>query len=195
MKDVCRDIKIEPTLIPVEEDYILNTGANRAAEARLDISARGVWSPFDRTFFDIRVSHPNCLSNGAKPMKKICEDNEKEKKAKYGQRVLNVEKATFTPLVFLTNGMMAEECSRFNKRMTQLIATKRDEKYADVIRHIRTRLRFALLKSTLVAVRGYRGNKGKDQESQMSDISFNLIPKRKEKWFQFLHIQIDHNVI
>ena len=38
--------------------------------------------------------------------------NEKEKKDEYLERVLNVEKATFTPAVFLTSGGMSKECSQ-----------------------------------------------------------------------------------
>ena len=72
---------------------------------------------------------------------------------------------------------MGPECEKLNRRLAELIATKRKEAYSDVIGHIRTRLRFALLRSTLVAVRGVRG-KGTSDESNM-DISFNLIPSEQ----------------
>ena len=43
--------------------------------------------------------------------------------------------------------------------------------------HIRTQLRFALLKSTLIAVRGIRGKTSKtESELELEQISFNLIP-------------------
>ena len=88
-----------------------------------------------------------------------------------------VEKATFTPPLFLTNGVMGKECSRLNKRLSQLISIKREERYSDVMRFIRTKLRFTLLKSTLIAIRGFRNSSfNKQNESPMSDISFNLIP-------------------
>ena len=54
------------------------------------------------------------------------------------------------------------------------------EVYAHVMRHLRTRLRFALLRATLVAVRGYRGQKGRSEELEIEDISFNLIPEMKD---------------
>ena len=41
----------------------------------------------------------------------------KEKKDEYLERVLNVEKATFTPAVFLTSGGMSKECKRFVNRV------------------------------------------------------------------------------
>ena len=34
---------------------------NTAEQARLDISAKAEWTSFDKSFFDIRVTHPNCL--------------------------------------------------------------------------------------------------------------------------------------
>ena len=75
------------------------------------------------------------------------------------ESVLNVEKATFTPAVFLTTGGMSKECKRFVNRVADLIARKRKERYRDVVRHVRTRIRFAMLRTTLIALRGYRGKK------------------------------------
>lgn len=130
--------------------------SNTSDQARLDIiSARGVWSPFDRTFLDVRVSHPNAPSNRSKTLKKLYEDNEKEKKLAYNDRVINIEKGNFSPLVFLTTGGMAKECLRFNNRIADLISRKRGERYSDVVKYIRTKLRFSMLRSTLIALRGY----------------------------------------
>ena len=91
-----------------------------------------------------------------------------------------MEKATFTPLVFLTSGGMSQECKRFNNRLAELIAVKRGERYCDVVRHIRTRLRFAMLRTTLIALRGYRGRKSK-YELPLSEVSYNLIPCSSEE--------------
>ena len=58
MREVCADVKIEPSLIPVVNDRLVN--GNTAENARLDVSGVGVWGPQERTFLDIRVMHPNC---------------------------------------------------------------------------------------------------------------------------------------
>ena len=51
------------------------------------------------------------------------------------------------------------------------------ERYSDVMNHLRTRLRFSLLKSILVAIRGARGKRtGKFTEQNLGNVSFNLIP-------------------
>ena len=62
------------------------------------------------------------------------------------------------------------------QRIAELVANKRNEKYADVMSHLRTRLRFSLLKSILVAVRGARGKRPHYlEEDHLANVSFNLI--------------------
>ena len=80
------------------------------------------------------------------------------------------------PLVFTTSGGMGPECTRLNQRIAELIANKRKERYSHVIKHVRTRLRFSLSKSVLIAIRGYRGA-SRDHLQDIGDIDFNLIPK------------------
>ena len=79
---------------------------------------------------------------------------------------------------FTTTGEMGPECQKLNKRLAEKISNKRKESYPYVITHLRRRLRFALLKATLVVVRGFRG-KTPSQEEEIVDISFNLIPQGK----------------
>ena len=148
---------------------------NLAEHARLDVAARGVWSQYDRSFVDIRVTHPNCLSNSDKTLKEIYERNEKEKKDFYESRVIHVERGNFTPLVFSTSGGMAPGCQRFFKRVATMIAEKKGQKYQHVVTYVRTRLRFAMLKSTLIAIRGYRG-RVINKEVPLDELNFNTIP-------------------
>ena len=147
--------------------------------ARCDVSARGVWSNCEKTFFDIMVTHPNAESHMGKSLDKLYKECERTKKSKYNDRVVNTERASFTPLIFTTTGGMGKECERLNKRLAELIATKTKQKYCHVIADIRIRLRFALLKATVVAIRGYRGGRGQDDEEDDVDIDipFNLIPQ------------------
>ena len=73
IQEVCKDVKIEPELIPIEQDGIQG---NTADKARLDISARGVWSQCEKTFFDVRVTHPNAESMKAKSLQQIYKHND-----------------------------------------------------------------------------------------------------------------------
>ena len=73
-------------------------------------------------------------------------------KRKYNERVLNVERGSFTPAVFLTTGGMSLECKRLVNRLAELYAIKKKNQYQEVVRYIRIKIRFALLRSCLVAV-------------------------------------------
>ena len=152
-----------------------NASTNRAEKARLDISCVGLWSPMERTLMDVRIFHPNAPSYRGKDIEKLYEQHENEKKNKYNHRVIQVEKATFTPLVFSTLGGMAPECTSFHKKLAVMISHKTKEEYSHVMSHLRTRLRFSLLRSTLIAVRGERGKSRKTQES-ISELSLNTVP-------------------
>jgi len=66
--------------------------------------------------------------------------------------VIDIVKSSFNLLVFITTRGMAPECNRVNKRLAEKIAEKYKEPHASVITYIRTKLRFALLSSTLAAI-------------------------------------------
>ena len=72
LRNVCKDVKIEPQLIPNQNE---NAGSN-AEGARLDISAIGLWSSYERTFFDVRVTHPTAISHIKKPLPYLYIENE-----------------------------------------------------------------------------------------------------------------------
>ncbi len=102
---ICKDVQIEPSLLPVSGE-ILTTGTITSEDAKLDVSARNIWSPLAKAFVDIRVFHPQAPTNSARNIPAMYRAHEMEKKRKYNSRVINVEKATFTPLVFSTSGGM-----------------------------------------------------------------------------------------
>ena len=58
--------------------------------------------------------------------------------------------------------------------MAAKIAERKGENYSHVMNFVRTRLRFALLRSVLIAVRGSRGKAIK--EPYVGKVAFNLIP-------------------
>ena len=133
-------------------------------------------STHEKTFLDIRVFHPNAPSYKNKSIEQLYTSHEQEKKRAYNERVLQVEKGSFTPIVMSTAGGMSKEAAKHHRRIAQLIADKRKEEYSHVMSYLRTRLRFNLLKSTLVAIRGIRGRKAPEY-SAISNLSFNLVPR------------------
>lgn len=173
-REVCKDVVVEPQLLPLEQDLeISGTSANRAAP---DISSRGLWSTFQRTFFDVRVLHPNAPSYLQSSSTSLYNNHEKEKMRKYSARVMSVEKGSFTPLVYTTFGGWGPQATAYHKKLATLIAKKRNEDYHRVISHIRVRVRFALLRSVLVAVRGERGRSQRHAQP-LSSVSFNMVPE------------------
>ena len=120
-------------------------------------------------------THLNCKSYVNMESSQVYAQHERQKKRKYNERVIHIEKGSFTPIVMSTSGGMGKEATIFFKRLALLISEKRHEHYAHVLNYIRTRLRFSLLKSTLMAVRGVRGKRAKDAVLDLSEISYNLI--------------------
>ena len=171
-KEVCRDVVSEPRLLPLENEEVDGTQADRAAP---DISSRGLWSTFQRTFFDVRVLHPNAPSYRSADLEKLYKSHEQEKMRKYNSRVITVEGGSFTPLIYTTFGGMGPQAIKYHKRLAEKLARKRNEEYKHTINHMRIRIRFSLLRSVLVALRGERGKKPPPSKV-LSSTSFNLIP-------------------
>ena len=130
---------------------------NREDEARLDIRASGFWGgQFERAFFDVRVFNPKALTNRGPTLASTYARHEKEKRRNYQQRVVEIEHASFTPLVFSASGGMAKAAQVFYKRLASLVAEKRKESYSQVMGWIRTKLSFCLLRSAILCLRGSR---------------------------------------
>ena len=81
----------------------------------------------ERTFLDIHVFHPNCKTYVGREVAKVYKEKEQEKKKAYNERIIQVEKGTFTPVVFSTFGGMGQEADRYHKRLAELISEKRHE--------------------------------------------------------------------
>ena len=113
LSEVCKDVEIEPKLIPLTGEVLGRRTANTTNEARRDIRARGVWERGQQTFLNLRVFDPNACLYYNKSLQKCHVMNKQEKKREYNERVLPIEHGTFTPLVFSIYGIMGRECRFF----------------------------------------------------------------------------------
>jgi hypothetical protein len=115
-------IKLSPILsylkrtVPIGNSVASGKGlSHRSAitsdQARLDIRARGFWSTAQDAYFDVRVFHPNAVSNGSGTISAAYKKHEAIKKRAYGQRIRDVEHGVFTPLIFSTTGGMGPEAT------------------------------------------------------------------------------------
>ncbi len=156
LRDVCTDVTIEPTLQPLHDEVLHGRTCNREDGARLDISARGFWGErFCQAFFDVRVFCPFATTNLCS-LEAAYKRHEAEKRRAYGQRVEVVERSSFTPLVFSTSGGIGKAANVFYRRLGGLLADKHKTPYSSMMAWVRTRMSFALLRSALLCLRGWR---------------------------------------
>ena len=95
--------------------------------------------------------------------------------------MLQTEKGSFVPVVLITSGGMGPACKDMLKRLAQKITAKRGESYPHIINHLRTRIRFSLLRGVLVAITGERGtptNSKAKEDRDMYNVNYNLVPER-----------------
>ena len=60
LRDVCSEVTVEPSLVPVTGEQFELRSASTDSEARLDIAASGFFGGrFERAFFDVRVLAPS----------------------------------------------------------------------------------------------------------------------------------------
>ena len=157
LREVCSDVVVEPSLQPLTGETLHGRTSHREDDARFEIRASGFWgSRFEWAFFDVRVFNPKAQANHNATLASTSVRHEREKRRSYQQRVIEVERATFTPLVFSASGGMAKAAQVCFKRLAGLVAEKRKEPYSRIMGWIRTTLSFCLLRSAILCVRGSR---------------------------------------
>ena len=130
--------------------------ANREDEARLNVRASNFWCKGQEAFFDIRVFYPIAPSYCQKDLISLFRMHELEKKREYAERVREVERGAFTPLVFASTGGMDRECTICFKRIVDILSNRKKMSFSQVLHLIRCRISFALLRSAIRAIRGSR---------------------------------------
>ena len=158
LKDVCHDVQIEPHLQPLSGEVMSHRSTITENGARLDVSASGFWgNQFERSFFDVRVFNPSTQSNRNSSLQSVYRKHEMEKKRSYEQRILEVEHASFTPLVMsATGGMGSMPATTFYGRLASMLSEKRHMPYSKTVEWVRCKLSFTLLRMSILYVRGSR---------------------------------------
>ena len=152
---VCHDVVIEPPLQPLTGENVIPATANRQDDARADRHAYGFWGRQQSAFFDVRVFHPNARSyHNSSISATVYRRHEMMKKREYGDRVWEVELASFTPQVFSISGGMGREGTVFYRRLASLLADKQGWAYGTTISWVRCILTFFLLRSAVMCIQG-----------------------------------------
>ena len=108
------------------------------------------------------MTNTNADSARALTPTQIYRKHEMEKKRNYNNRVMDIEQATFTPLIFSCTGGMGNESTTFFKMLASKLSDKSGEKYADITRWIRCKLSFIILRSCILCLRGTRVKKARE---------------------------------
>ena len=181
LNEVCNDVSVEPLLAPCTGETFTYKSAITEDFARLDVSARGFWIKGNRAFCDVRVFNPLAPTYRNQTLKAAHITNENAKKREYGERVLNVEHGTLTPLVFTCFGGMSIECSRFYNRLSEKISEKRGIEPSVAKSWVRTKINFSLLKTMNLCLRGSRSRKPHtDEELADTNIKMAMVDARIE---------------
>ena len=113
----------------------------------------------ERAFVDVRVFNPFAPSNAASSLSACYKKHENSKKRAYGQRIREIEHASFTPVVMSASGGLAHEATCFYKRLASLLSHKWGDEYSVVMGWLRCSLSFSLLRSAIPqCVRGARSS-------------------------------------
>ena len=170
LKEVCIDVEEEPMLQELTGEVFEAKTTKIEKDVRLDVAARGFWTRGQKAFCDVRVFNPIAKCHRSKPLAKVHENHEKEKKVKYANRVLEVEHGTFTPLVFSCFGGMSRECSFFYKKLAEKLAEKRNLNFGEVMCFVRTKINVSLIKSLVLCTRGSRSIRSDSTSIAETDI-------------------------
>ena len=158
LKEVCVEVTSEPMLLRIEGEQLQYATANRSAEARVDFSARGFWTRGQRAYGDIRIFDPMAASHIQLSLDAAHKRNQDEKLRAYGERIQNIDRGSFTPLVFTTSGGMGPMAKMFYSRLAEIMAERKQQAKSFVTAWMRCRLSFSLLRSAIHCLRGTRSS-------------------------------------
>ena len=99
------------------------------------------------------------MQNLAWTIKEAYKLHEAQKRLKYEQRIVEVENSSFNPLVFATTAGASPTASKVLSRLAFKLSEKSEDTYAEVMGYIRTKVSFALLKNSVLCLRGCRSLK------------------------------------
>ena len=125
LSEICHNVLVEPHLQPITGEVPTSASANFQDGARLNVAADGFWgSHFERAFFDVKDFKPYAPSNGRPQLSACYRTHEASKKRAYERRILKVEHASFTPLIFSATGGLGREATVVYKRIAAQLSAK-----------------------------------------------------------------------
>ena len=99
--------------------------------------------------------NPFACSYFRTPLSKCYHLHEHEKRRAYDERVREVERACFSPLVFAATGGMGPTATTVFKKLASLLSEKRSINYRRCLYWLRCRLCYSLLRWSVMCLRGH----------------------------------------
>ena len=157
-------METEPELQTLNGESFNHKTANKDDEARSDLRVLGFWTRGRRAFFDVSAFSPYARSYRNSSIRTVLKNVEARKNREYKERILHVEHGDFTPLVFASSGGMAPGSRATTKRLGEQLAERKNLPYSVVMGWLSCRISFALLRSSLLCLRGSRGRRLKNED-------------------------------
>ena len=149
-QEAFRDVEIEPPLTALSGEIFDYKTANVTDEARSDTRVRNFWGNKANAFFDFRVFYPFATSYVDSKISSLYTAFEKTKEREYKQRIREVEDGSSS------TGGMGPQMTAALKHLAAKLAEKRNEPYHQTIGLMRVRFAFAMMRSSLICLRGSR---------------------------------------
>ena len=124
-------------------------------------------------FFDIKGFSPLAASYSSSPLAQCYRQAELDKKRMCDERIREVERGTFSPLVFSCTGGMGPIVTVVYKRLATLISEKWGDLYSQTLFWIRCKLSYSLLHSAVMCLRGSRSTHYRCN-IQLQDLAIHL---------------------
>ena len=124
----------------------------------------------EMAFFDIKVFNPLAKTYMSQSLEAAFKTNENNKKRSYNNRIIQVEKGTFTPVVLSSLGGLGVESGRFVSKLVELVSHKKNLERSVVANYIRTKISFELIRSQVACIRGARSLKVMSMEVDEAEI-------------------------
>ena len=101
MKEVYRDVEVEPPLTPLNGEVLQPRSANSDDEARSDIRVNGFWTRQQSAYFDVRIFYPQAPSYRARTLDELLKRFETDKKGNTATASFRWSEEPSLPLSFL----------------------------------------------------------------------------------------------